>query len=587
MVKQKIKLTNNADEADIASLMGNDSIFSIPFFQRPYKWKPARLSQLNADLLNLVDEETDVHFLGAVIIHGLASKPADAQVYEVIDGQQRLTTMYLYMCAVVRTLIDADEPDEAANLFRKFLVTSIDTGIRSNLTLQPCKQDQADLNTVIRELLATKAFNKKLPGFSFAPLPGTVEAKGRIAANYGLAKKFLRAQLNEGGPDRVRAIYTCLLQKMSVVQIDVQDPTNGPKIFDSLNSRQEPMTIGDLVRNDVFARVAIDNPDEATVIDAHDWQPFYEGFKNADKNYFDDYFFPFGLVHEPNLRKSEMYTTLKKRWEGKNPKEVIAELREYQSDFLDLVLGGNRSELPIEVARRIDRLRLSKLPSSTYPFLMRLTRAVAESKLDVENACEVLNILDSFLTRRAICGHEPTGLHAVFKRLWQDCDGDVTAERVSKEIASHKTVVWPSNADVVASVISRPAYGTTITKYVLLQFEEELGGDRITLDPWIEHVLPTTHSHDWSSFTAAEHADYKDLLANLIPLSSTMNTSLGNVGYAAKRLRYQNDSAFKSARKFAEKVEDWTPATLEARSLQLSEWFVNRWPHGKPARAVT
>lgn len=583
MVKQKIKLTNNADEADIASLMGNDSIFSIPFFQRPYKWKPARLTQLNADLLNLVDEETDVHFLGAVIIHGLASKPADAQVYEVIDGQQRLTTMYLYMCATVRTLIDADEADEAANLFRKFLVTSIDTGVRSNLTLQPCKQDQADLNSVIKEILTTKQFSKKLPGFSFSPLPGTVEAKGRITANYGLAKKFLRSQLAEGGVERVRAIYTCLLQKMSVVQIDVQDPTNGPKIFDSLNSRQEPMTIGDLVRNDVFARVAIDNPDEATNIDAHDWQPFYEGFKNADRNHFDDYFFPFGLVHEPNLRKSEMYTTLKKRWEGKNPKEVIIELREFQTDFLDLVLGGNRSDLPVEVAKRIDRLRISKLPSSTFPFLMRLTREVANEKLDITKACEVLNVLDSFLTRRAICGHEPTGLHAVFKRLWQDCDGDITAERVKKEIAEHKTVTWPSNSDVRESVSSRPAYGTSITKYVILQYEEELGGDKVSLDPWIEHVLPATYSKDWAAFSPLEHSELKDLLANLIPLSSTMNSSLGNQAYATKRQRYSDDSAFKSARKFAEHMDEWTPAMLRDRSESLGHWIVSRWPHEKPS----
>jgi uncharacterized protein with ParB-like and HNH nuclease domain len=114
VAKQKVKLTNNADEADISSLIGNDSIFAIPFFQRPYKWKPAKLAQLNSDVLALVDEESDIHFLGAIIIHGLASKPAEAQIFEVIDGQQRLTTLYLYMCAVVKTLLDEGESEEAA-----------------------------------------------------------------------------------------------------------------------------------------------------------------------------------------------------------------------------------------------------------------------------------------------------------------------------------------------------------------------------------------------------------------------------------------------------------------------------------------
>ena len=579
MVKAKIKLTNNADEADISSLMGNDSIFSIPFFQRPYKWKPAKLTQLNVDLLSLVDEESDVHFLGAVIIHGLASKPAEAQVYEVIDGQQRLTTMYLYMCAVVRCLIEQNEQEEAANLFRKYLVTSINTGSRSNLTLHPCKEDQADLNAVIRELLGTKNFDKTVHGFTFTPLPEVHESKGRIAANYSLAKKFLRSQVAAGGVDRLRLIYTCLLQKMSVVQIDVQDPTNGPKIFDSLNSRQEPMTIGDLVRNDVFTRVAIDNPSEATTVEAHHWQPFYANFKIGEKNYFDDYFFPFGLIHEPNLRKSEVYTTLKKHWDGKNPVEVIDELREYQDDFLELLSGAHKSKSPVEISKRLDRLRTAKVPSSTFPFIMRLTRAVKTEEIDISDAIEILNVLDSFLTRRAICGYEPTGLHAVFKRLWVDCDGVITPQQVAEKIAVHKTVAWPDDAEVMRNVKERATYGTAIAKYVLLQYEESLGGDKVGIDPWIEHVLPTTHNSAWASFPTKEHDAAKDRLANLIPLSAAMNSSLGNGGYDKKRPRYLADSGFKSAREFANQNESWGPEDLAARSDLLAAWFINRWPH--------
>lgn len=577
MAKTKVKLTNNADEADISSLMGNDSIFSIPFFQRPYKWKPARLTQLNSDLLSLVDEESDVHFLGAVIIHGLASKPAEATVYEVIDGQQRLTTLYLYMCAVVRCLIELGELDEAANLFRKYLVTSINTGSRSNLTLQPCKEDQADLNSVVRELLGAKNFDKNLQGFSFVPLPDTTESRKRIAQNYALAKKFLRAQIADGGVERLRTIYTCLLQKISVVQIDVQDPTNGPKIFDSLNSRQEPMTIGDLVRNDVFMRVAVENPEEASTVDIHHWQPFYEGFKLGEKNYFDDYFFPFGLIHEPNLRKSEVYTTLKRRWDGKDPVSVIGELKEFQMDFLDLQAAGNRSGAPVEVDKRVSRLRYAKLPSSTYPFVMQLTHAATTESIDIDDAIDVLEVLDAFLTRRAICGHEPTGLHAVFKRLWQDCDGDITASRVRAEIASHKTVVVPSDGDVKRAVLERPAYGASIARYVLSQHNESLGGDKAPLEFWIEHVLPTTYSSDWSAFTPKQHEESKDLLANLVPLSSEMNSSLGNSAYIDKRSRYSKDSAFKSARVFAEVFDEWTPENLAARGADLANWVVLRW----------
>ena len=67
------------------------------------------------------------------------------------------------------------------------------------------------------------------------------------------------------------------------------------------------MTVGDLVRNEVFYKVAADDPERATELDKHHWQPFYTLFKVDKKDYFDSYFFPFGLIHEPNLRKTDAY----------------------------------------------------------------------------------------------------------------------------------------------------------------------------------------------------------------------------------------------------------------------------------------
>ena len=98
------RLTNNSDETDIASLLSGDTVFNIPYFQRAYKWKPERIHQLNDDLLNLVDETSDFHFLGAIIIHGRRSNPSDPDVYEVIDGQQRITTVFVYLCELSHTL---------------------------------------------------------------------------------------------------------------------------------------------------------------------------------------------------------------------------------------------------------------------------------------------------------------------------------------------------------------------------------------------------------------------------------------------------------------------------------------------------
>lgn len=112
------KLTNNSEESDVSGLLSGDSIFEIPYFQRPYKWKKPRLDQFETDLLALVDDESLTHFLGAVIIHGRRSSPSDPTLYEVIDGQQRITTIYLYLAAGLKTLADHGMIDEAVSLFQ-------------------------------------------------------------------------------------------------------------------------------------------------------------------------------------------------------------------------------------------------------------------------------------------------------------------------------------------------------------------------------------------------------------------------------------------------------------------------------------
>ena len=270
------RLTNNSDETDISALISGDNIFAIPYFQRAYKWKLNKLHQLNKDILHVVDED-DYHFFGAVIVHGRRSNPSDPDVFDVIDGQQRITTLIIYLCAVVKILCLHKQHQLAASLFLKYLVVARDT-TASNLKLHPCREDRAQLNAVYQDVMADRVLHEKLGSFRPKYLPADDRTTGRLRLNYRSAIRFLKRQAKHEGLDRIHAIYRAILERMSVVQIDVKDPTNGPKIFDSLNSRQEPMTIGDLVRNEIFSRVADAEPDVLEEIDTNEWQPFYQRF---------------------------------------------------------------------------------------------------------------------------------------------------------------------------------------------------------------------------------------------------------------------------------------------------------------------
>lgn len=341
------------------------------------------------------------------------------------------------------------------------------------------------------------------------------------------------------------------------------------------------MTVGDLVRNEIFSRVSALGPDKIDYVDTQTWQPFYERFKiNETTTLFESYFFPYGLIQNPNLNKSQVYGYLRKEWEKHDdPSEIIGKLGTYQDCFLDLMTGTNRQNLPKESAAAVKRFKDFGFPASALPFLMQLTKAMETEEVDHAIGIAILGRIEAFLIRRALCGIEPTGLHAVFRRLWEDIKGNRTAEAVDTKIKEKSTVTWPDDEFVARSIRTRPLYGTSIAAFVIRQHNESLGGDVPSNIPWIEHVLPRNPDASWDDiFDKEQRSKLTNLWANLIPLSEQMNGELSNSGFSTKRPVFQSDAMFKSARQFAQVYSNWSPAELALRSEELVSWALLRWP---------
>ena len=288
------------------------------------------------------------------------------------------------------------------------------------------------------------------------------------------------------------------------------------------------------------------------------------------------------MTQNPNLAKSEIYNFLRDSWKTEDsPKSIIERLEKYQNAFLDISTGSNLQKHGRETANAFKRLFEIGLPAASYPFLMSLSEAIRENAVtDLRQIGELLACTESFLVRRAVVGFEPTGLHSVFKKLWSDLDGDFTVDRLQVEIRKHGTVQWPTNSDFGEAVASRNLYGSAITPFLVRQFDRSLGGDVPVDKNQIEHVLPTTLSDHWKRhFSEAEHSEHKDRLANLLPLSQTMNASLSNDDYFRKRQRYEHDSMFKSTRDFAAQHKYWNTQELSQRAKRLSDWAVDRWAY--------
>lgn len=588
------KLTNSSDETPISNLFSGDLVFGIPYFQRAYKWSIKNIERFETDLENLLDYEDTSHFLGAIIVFGKSTSPSESSYYEVIDGQQRLTTCYLSLIALAKTFLEHGMLDDALGLYQRYLVVLHKTNYITNAKLICCKEDRAGINAVFHDLTANSEFLHSIQGSNeYKPMPDTGNPKGKVWNNYSLLCKFFEKKYQENekigegqGAQILQALYTKLVEYMSVVQIVVKDPTDGPKIFDSLNSKQEPMTIGDLVRNEIFSRLTDQEDDEIDILDRDYWHPFYEKFKQKDNAQFDkvfeQYFFPYVLTLDHNVKKADAFNFLRDRWASEdNPKKIIEELSKYQDIFLDLHYGTKLTKVDSNLEKQIYNLALMDSPTSVYPFIMHVIGAVKEEVLSSENAQQILEKIESFLVRRVVCGYEPTGLHAAFKSLWDDCEGDYSVENVVDNIKKHPTVKWPGDEEFLRNIKTRPLYKVRMTPYILAEWNGHLGGDvPILQSQQIEHVLPDTLAQDsqWlSDWTKEQHKACKDCIANLLPISGSLNASIQNADYCEKKVRYSNDSALKAPREFAKKYDIWTVEEFEARAEAIGEWALSRW----------
>lgn len=579
------KITTSQNETSFGELLSNNRQFSIPPFQRPYSWKRKNFSQLFDDLVGISEGQEDVHFMGAIILDRRLGGTTDLDTFEVIDGQQRITTIYLTVCAAVSVLLRHQKLEEASALASKYLLVSNNGYFWPKVS--PSMPDRHDLNQILGSL-----FNEgleKAPHLKVYPLrklSSLGEREAQISRTYpDIVKKF-KQFASERSVEDLLGLTEIALTNLSTVEIVVQDPSAGPKIFDSLNSRQEPITTGDLVRNEIFGRVARDNPAEAIRLDEELWTPFYASFAqagdSAQRDHFEKFFFPAGLLINSSLKKNEVFPELRQRWKDWPVERIMTELNESRVPYQDLAFGLNICGFGKLLADGVMNLHLMSLPAAAYPFVMKVLQEVHKGNLTEVAAAAALHEVESFLVRRALCSIEPTGLHAVFKGMWSALKGETTGPRVKAYLSNIKTVEYPSDEKVKQN-LKEPMYGKGIAKYFVWAYDRSLGGDVHSKEDfvhrcWIEHVLPQTlPKSGWEAFTPKVHDELVHQIGNLIPLTEEMNIDVGQLPYEEKQSKIREKSKYISARNLTMENSHWTPEKVTNRTEVITLWALSRW----------
>lgn len=576
-----LRVTNETNEVDLKYIFGNNSIANIPLFQRGYSWHKGEMDLLYKDILSLIDDDTlQSQFMGVVItFQQTGTSFGSPDMLDIVDGQQRIFSCYLILLAVQQIALDNNNSSFASTL-NDLMYIEKKPGLEYNTKIMPPAQDRWQFAEICRGIANHKniiegEWGSKLP----RPPRSSGEKTGKLTNQYKHIVKLLKNTLIERGDDSLilENICKCVLTKLGFVVITLKHPASAPVIFERLNSRGVKITTADLVRNEIFSRLS-DNPEEAIEIFENHWKPFEAEYASYGVE-LDSLLWPYGLMIDSNIRKADLFNTLRQSWKDKSPIEIINDLKLYTPALLALKSTYELADCPQEIKTYIARFKKSNLPSSTYCFVLRAIQGVIDNTVKSENIVGAFDAMDSLLVRRACCGIEPSGLHAVFKGMWRNIteDGDGIINFASVKVAIGDRLPWPDDELFGTWVAKQPQYERKIAPYFIGQYEAYIARETPSQSFQIEHIIPQNPDAHWKGVIGDRSVkEVVNRYANLLPITGTMNKEESRKPYSSKRDAFIN-SMFASPRVLAEKYNDWNLETLEARSKEIAEWAVTYW----------
>ena len=581
----------HSDAATLGEIIGqHHQRFCIPLFQRTYQWAEKEINEFWDDIFSLLNAGPDeVNFLGAFVVQSKSKSTLRTQELVVIDGQQRLTTIFLTLLATAKKADELGDKDfRVKNIQRRFLQcsSSEDDG---KFRLEPTPFDKQQFNEIFKSFETDRLV-------LFPAHPGT---ENTISVAFELINKKLEEALEILGDSQktetIEIFLDRLLTGIEAVIITLPAGRNSHEVFDRLNNFGINLQVIDLVRNEIFQKV--DNNHDRLYTEK--WNPFEQELRDsfkasgitgveADKK-IDGFFWPYLLIHHETAAKTNIFGELRAYWnsiEGKGINSEAAELilddlAKWLPPYFALVIGRKPDDIGRLFWEQLLELNRMGINVVAYPYLMKLIyENIRDGKAHTdENCAHICRLIESFIVRRALVGHEPSGLHAIFKVLWKKAKSDPV--RVRKNLES-KTIKFPLDEEVRQAVQEEGMYKRSLANYILMTHELSLQKTKkeaykILPKPTIDHVLPQKLPASWSDkISEAEHKSVVDTWGNLVLLTQKLNAAKSNKAFDDIKKEISNNTVFETAKKVCQN-DDWGVEAIKSRNEELAEWAISYW----------
>jgi len=548
----------DANEITILQLLSDQSkAYRVPLYQRPYVWNDEQWQELLDDLTNLTD--SDVHFLGSFVVVPDDGDDANIDTFQVVDGQQRLATILIWLAAL-RDIFHRRGEDKVADFISGYF--SIDQVRGGERTTQP---------KLILSTYDDEVFSSILRG----DVPD--DPQNLLVKSYHY---FKEESLRSGDQEE---LYTKLLNRVSVVHINVFSHLNAFRLFETLNDRGLELSSADLIKNFILMKVAGDRETFDLVISR--LNDMYDRLRERDPvAFFRRYILS---RYRGKVSEARVYERIRQIIEALPVEEVCdfaVDISEKALLYEKILDGATRS---VEINKRLRNLNYIKAFAAHSLLLVVLEAFENTEKLTEENAAAILDDIETFHIRWTVCNRFAGNLDKMYNDLCTALE-DVRPDRYRGFIREFLAGLLEEN-QVTDEMFENDFVSRHFnpneprTKYILHRLTTPTalvsnGVDYRSVHT--EHIMPKRLTNQWREYLrrtgrsddeiAMLHREYHNRIGNLTLIKGEWYLKYSNKMFNEKITEHHyQDSEFEITRKLVENGGEWSFERIENRSEEL------------------
>jgi len=550
-------------EFPLAKIFSSDFDYTIPTYQRPYAWNEVQAGELLSDLLDFCkNEQDDTYFLGSIVLIKDEGRPHA----EVIDGQQRLTTLTILLAALT-SLFSGELRADFENYIREPGRAS--QGLKPKPRLALRERDRRFFEEYIQGL----KFDE-LIALDAAKLEN--ESQRNIRRNAELILQRLDAVFGKDA-ERLCEFGAFLVQRCFLVSVATPSQQSAFRVFSVLNSRGMDLLPTDIIKSDVIGSIAASLQDQFT----ETWE---ELEVETGRDGFAEVFGHIRMIHAKDKARRSLLEEFRERVIAKtsSPEDLVSKViepftRAYliakQCRYVSTT-GAAEVNATLKWLNRIDN-------SDWLPSAMKF---LAEHEARVDYVVWFLRKLERLAAHMYICAYSVNSRIERYARVLREMEqGHSFAEKISSiELTSEEKAT--SHRVLQGDIYLMPPRRRN---YLILRLDSFLVDGAATYDPsllTIEHVLPQTVAEGsmwdqhWPSHN--DRISWLHRLANLVPLTQRRNSQAQNYDFDRKKIAYFGGKQGISSYALTTQVLNtniWTPETVAERQTQLLDVLTSRW----------